>query len=110
MPRPALLYGADGTIAVKATQTQADPDRMQALLLECFGALAGLISDEDLDSLGGPEELSKMLCAHIVDAVGAEALEERFEGLTVSSVPADSPQTPPLTINREQADDQEAGA
>lgn len=98
----ALLYGADGTVAVKAQATKADPDRMQALLVECFGALANLLSEDDVDAMGGPEGLSKLLCVHILEAVGPEAVEARFEGLKIERLPDDG-SAPPLQVRREEA-------
>lgn len=77
-----LVYGADGQTPI--AEEWSEEDKMRALLIEVFGLLIGY--NLEGSEYGGPSPKALGLdntLKVIVDCVGVEALEKRYEGLSL---------------------------
>lgn len=76
-----LVYGPDGVTPI--AEEWSEEDKMRALLIEVFGLLIGYNIGGDYEGPSPkPLGLDNTLKV-IVDCVGVEALEKRYEGVSL---------------------------
>lgn len=91
------LYGPDGQpIMLVGTEAEQLEQRTKAILIECFGVLAGFQPRHEWPKLkGGVDEGGLNLMDAIVDRVGREPLVARFGVYGLDFDAPENPNAPP---------------